>query len=54
MKCNQDCEQGRRCDCDEDLCVMDAWALWAIGWAAGISLSVILLTIVAYLFGRFA
>ena len=54
MKCDQDCEQGRRCQCVDDLYAMDVWMVWAIG----ISLSVISLTIVvgivAYLFGRFA
>lgn len=38
MKCNQDCEQGRRCDCDEDMYSIEVW----MAWAAGICLTMLL------------
>lgn len=28
MKCNQDCQQGRRCDCDDDMYEIERWMAW--------------------------
>jgi hypothetical protein len=30
MNCNQDCEQGRRCDCEEDIKYMNEWLEFSI------------------------
>ena len=48
MKCNQDCEQGRHCDCEDDMYEIERW----MAWAAGICLTV-LLTAVAFAIGGF-
>ena len=51
MKCNQDCEQGRRCACTEDLYAMDVWMVWAICLSLSvISLSVVV-ALIAFLWG---
>ena len=48
MKCTQDCQQGRRCDCDDDMNEIEFW----VAWAAGICLTM-LLTAVAFAIGGF-
>ena len=54
MKCTQDCEQGRSCQCVDDLYAMDVWMVWAICIALSVISLTIVVGIVAYLFGRFA
>lgn len=48
MKCTQDCQQGRQCQCDDDMYSIEVWMAWAVG----ICLTV-LLTAVAFAVGGF-
>ena len=48
MNCNQRCEQGRHCQCDDDMYDIEVWMVWA----AGICLTM-LLTAVAFAIGGF-
>ena len=48
MKCNQDCQQGRQCQCDDDMNEIEWWMIFA----AWLGLTV-LLTAVTFVIGGF-
>ena len=54
MKCNQDCEQGRHCDCNEDMYSIEIWMAWAVGICVTIMLTAAAFAIGGFLWGMFA
>lgn len=54
MKCNQECEQGRHCDCDEDMYSIDVWMIWAAWLGLTVLLTAVTFAVGGFLWGMFA
>ena len=54
MKCTQDCEQGRHCQCDDDMCEIERWMAWAAWLCLTVLLTAVTFAIGGFLWGMFA
>ena len=56
MSCNNQCEQGRRCDCSDvdDLYALEVWMVWLSGACLTMLLTAVTFAVGGFLWGMFA